>query len=79
MRINNISDSVIELYLSNDEIENIFGGYEFIDYDVPESRIKIHSLLLSAEPKTLSRIDCDKILIEVRPQNSGCTLTLTKI
>lgn len=79
MRINNINESIIELYLSDDEIENIFGGYEFIDYDTPENRIKIHSLLTSAAPKAMLPIDCNKILIEVRPKKSGCTITLTKI
>ncbi len=79
MRINTINDNKIELYLSDEEVENIFGGYELIDYDAPECRIKIHSLIISAAPKTLFPLDCERVLIEVKPKEYGCTLTLTKV
>ncbi|MBO4693316.1 MAG: adaptor protein MecA [Clostridia bacterium] len=79
MKINTMRDDKIELYLSDEEIEKIFGGYDLIDYDAPECRIKIHSLLLSAAPCTLLPLNCDRVLIEVKPKEYGCTITLTKI
>lgn len=79
MRIKTVSSDRIDIYLSNDEIEDIFGGYELIDYDTPECRIRIHSLLAAAMPGRILPLDCERILIEVRPQNPGCRISLTKL
>lgn len=79
MKINTMNDNKIELFLSDEEVEKIFGGYELIDYDLPECRIKIHSLLISAAPEGAFPLDCDKVSIEVKPKEFGCTIALTKI
>lgn len=78
MKINTINENKIELYLTDEEVDDIFGGYELIDYNTPECRIKIHSLIISAAPKSLFPLDCERIFIEVRPKGYGCTITLTK-
>ena len=79
MRVNSQSENNIELYLSDEEIEKIFGGYELIDYDSPECRVKLHALLISAAPEMLFPLECDRVLIEVKPKDYGCTIALTKI
>lgn len=79
MKINRANDQRIELYLSDEEIESLFGSYELIDYNIPECRIKIHSLLISAATDELFPLDCKRLLIEVKPKDYGCTISLTKV
>ena len=79
MDIMNVNDKRIDIYLTGIEVEEIFGGYESIDYDVPECRVKIHSLIAAAIPKSLLPLDCERAVIEVRPKEFGCVISFTKI
>ena len=79
MRVNTVDENRIEILLDNDEVNSIFGGYGLIDYDTPDCRIKIHKLLAAVMPKALLPLDCERILIEVKPQRFGCIISLTKI
>ena len=79
MKINTIGENRIEIYLSNEEIDEIFGGYGLIDYDIPDCRAKINSLISSAIPETALPLDCKRVLIEVKPLKYGCTISFVRI
>ena len=79
MKINTVNENRIDIYLSEDEINDIFGGYELIDYDAPDCRMKIHNLLAAAIPDMLLPLNCERVLIEVKPKRYGCVITFTKI
>lgn len=79
MRVCEVEDNKIEIYLSPKEIYDIFGGYEYINYKTAESKGKIHKLLAAAIPEKLLPLDCEQVLIEVRPKSPGCTISLTKV
>jgi hypothetical protein len=79
MDIMNVNNKRVDIYLNGVEVEEIFGGYEFIDYDIPECRIKIHSLIAAAMPKSLLPLDCERAVIEVKAKQSGCVISFTKI
>lgn len=79
MRINTVSDNRIDIFLSDEEINDIFGGYELIDYDAPDCRTKIHNLLAAAIPDILLPLNCERVLIEVKPRKYGCVMTFTKV
>lgn len=79
MIVNTVNSNRINIILNDDEVSRIFGGYNLIDYDAPECRIKIHNLLAAAIPEELLPLDCDRLLIEVKPLKRGCTISMTKI
>ena len=79
MKINTINENRIDIFLSDEEISDIFGGYELIDYDAPDCRTKIHNLLAAAIPDMLLPLNCERVLIEVKPRRYGCVITFTKI
>lgn len=79
MRVKTIDENRIVIYLNNQEICDIFGGYEFIDYDAADCRTKIHGLLAAAIPSAIMPFDCDRVLIEVKPEISGCSISLIKL
>lgn len=79
MDILNVTDKRMDIYLSACEVDKIFGGYDYINYDVPECRIKIHSLIAAAIPKSFLPLDCERALIEVKPKQSGCIISFTKV
>ncbi|MBR6902893.1 MAG: adaptor protein MecA [Clostridia bacterium] len=79
MRINTIDENKIEIYLSGGEIRDIFGEYALIDYDDPECRIKIHSLFAATASEIIFPLDCNRVFIEVKPVNTGCVISYTKI
>lgn len=78
MRIEEFGNHRFDIHLSGEELRAIFGGYEYIDYDNKECREKIHSLIYGNIPENISLFECRKILIEVKPARSGCTISLIK-
>ena len=79
MRVERKGENRMDILLSRAEINDIFGGYEYIDYEEEECRAKIHSIILTMIPNWLLPLDCKKIVIEVRPASTGCKITLTKV
>ena len=79
MRVEKCSDNRIEIHLSREEIHSIFGGYEYIDYNEIGCREKIHRIVTENISGAYFPLDCDKLLIEVRPARYGCNITLTKL
>lgn len=79
MKVYLFDENRVNIYLNLQEINDIFGGYENIDYNMPDCRVKIHGLIAATLPAALLPLDCTKILIEVKPNDAGCTITLTKV
>ena len=79
MKVNTVDENRIVIHLNNQEIYDIFGGYEFIDYDAADCRTKIHGLLAAAIPSAIMPFDCERVLIEVKPEINGCAISLTKL
>lgn len=79
MQVKKIGENRVDIYLNREEIYDIFGGYEFIDYDEKDCRTKIHGLLAAAIPSVFLPIDCNKVFIEIKPLSFGCAISLTKL
>ena len=57
MKVCEVEENKIEIYLNPKEIYDIFGGYEYINYKTAESKGKIHKLLAATIPKRLLPLD----------------------
>lgn len=79
MDINNINKDKIKVSLTDDEIENLFGSYNLIDYTNPHSRFMLNLILRSALPDYTLPLDCKRVLIEVKPEIKGCSIYFTCI
>ena len=78
MRVSTVNENRIDIHLSADELYDIFGGYDNIDYKKTDCRAKINCLISALVPDMFFPLDCEKILIEVRPSNPGCTISIIK-
>ena len=79
MTVDTISKNKIRIELTNEEIEVFFGGYEHINYSDPDSKLAINLLLKEALPDELLPLDCKRVLIEVSPTRTGCSILFTKL
>ncbi|MBO4432170.1 MAG: hypothetical protein J5852_01425, partial [Clostridia bacterium] len=64
MRVSTVSENRIDIHLSSNELYDIFGGYEYINYGEKDCRAKIHRLICALVPEIFP-LDCKKIMIEV--------------
>lgn len=78
MTVESLSKSKIRITLDGKEVNDLFGGYERIDYDDPLTRLVLHGLVRQALPDSGFLQDCSQLLIEVRPYCDGCTIDLIK-
>lgn len=79
MTVDTISKNKIKIELTNEEIEIFFGGYEYINYSNPDSKLAINLLLKEALPQELLPLDCNRVMIEVNPTKTGCSILFTKV
>lgn len=79
VNVNVINKNQIKINLTKEEIVKLFGGYEMIDYNNPNCKFKIDMLLYDAISKEEFPLDCDRLLIEVKPSNTGCSIYFTRI
>ncbi len=79
MTIDNINENRIKIDLTDDEIYLLFGGYEKIDYSNEQSKHTLNLLFKKAVPNGEFPLDCEKLLIEVKPANGGCSIFITKM
>lgn len=79
MTVEKLSKNKIKINLTEDEILTFFGGYDLIDYKDPAAKKILHLLLKEAMPDEMLPIDCTRVLIEVKPQSSGCAIFFTKM
>ena len=79
MTVDTISKNKIRIELTNEEIEVFFGGYEHINYSDPDSKLAINLILKEALPDEMLPLDCKRIILEVSPTKTGCSILFTKI
>lgn len=79
MRVEAIGKNEFRIYLSDEEISFIFGGYELIGYENKTEKAAMNSLLRLALPPEVYPLDCNKIMLEVKPYNSGCCIYFKKV
>ncbi len=71
-------DRKLRIVLSGEEVHNLFGNYDQINYSEPESRKKLNELIGRAFPNTAFFQNTKSVRIDVRPRNGGCSIELTK-
>ena len=79
MNTYNINKDKVKITLTDDEVNDLFGGYDLIDYNCPRSRAVLDSLLLGALPESMLPLDCKQVLIEVTEEKSGCSIQVTRL
>lgn len=79
MTVDTISKNKIRIELTNEEIDVFFGGYEHINYSDPDSKLAINLILKEALPKEMLPLDCKRVILEVCPTQTGCSILFTKI
>ncbi len=79
MHIVTISKDKIRISLTDQEIIELFGSYDMIDYSNPHSKMAINMLFHIAVPDDMLPLDCKRVLIEVKPENTGCSIYFTRI
>ena len=78
MNIKALNDCKIRITLDDSETEELFGGYDKIDYNDPLTRTVLHAIIKKALPDNLFLHNCRQLAIEVRPDGGGCTIDLIK-
>lgn len=79
MTVDTVSRNKLKICLSGDETNTLFGGYDKINYEDPHTRLVLNTLLQEALPQKAFALDCDRLLIEVKPLENGCIIYLTKL
>lgn len=78
MNVDTQTNDKIKISLSDSEIKELFGSYEMINYENPHSKL-ILGMLLESSACDNFQLDCEKILIEVKPEKNGCVIIYTKL
>lgn len=79
MNVETIDKDKLKISLTLDEIISLFGSYENINYQNQYSKATLHILYQKAVANTDFPLDCQKLLIEVKPIYSGCEIYFTKL
>ena len=78
MEIEESDSKKLRIILDSNEMTELFGSYEEIDYNDPYIRSALHSLIDRVCPQTSSLSKQDRLLIEVKPYHDGCMIELSK-
>ena len=78
MEIEESDGKKLRIILDGNEMTELFGSYEEIDYNDPYIRSALHSLIDRVCPQTSSLSKQDRLLIEVKPYHDGCMIELSK-
>lgn len=79
MDINTINKNKIKISLTDEEVSSIFGGYDKIDYKNPDSKSRLDTFLNSIIISENFILDSKSLVVEIKQETSGCTITLTKV
>lgn len=78
MNIDTLNANKMVICLTDEEVSSIFGGYDKIDYSNPNSKMRLHSFLNSIILSENFSLDSKSLLVEIRQEVYGCSITLTK-
>ena len=79
MNIDTLNANKMVISLTDEEVSSIFGGYDKIDYSSPHSKIRFNSFLNSIILSENFSLDSKSLMVEIRQEVYGCSITLTKI
>ena len=79
MNIDTLSDNKIQISLTDEEVSSIFGGYDKINYNNPQAKLRLNSFLNSVIVSANFSLDSKSLIVEIRQEITGCSITLTKI
>lgn len=79
MDVITLNSSKLKISLTYEEISLLFGSYENIDYNNSDSKATLNILYKKATELTNFPLDTDRLLIEVKPNETGCEIYFTKV
>ena len=79
MNVSTVDKNIIIIRLTDEEISSMFGGYHKISYHYRDSKEKLNSLINNIIKNSEFPLDCDSLMIEVKRENVGCSIILTKL
>lgn len=80
MTVDTISENKLKISLDADETLRLFGGYEKINYNDPDTKFALNILLRQALPEIDFKLNCPRLYVEVCPGAAGgCSIYFTKV
>ena len=79
MTVDTINENKLRICLDAKETRQLFGSYEKIDYNDPDTRFALNLILKQALPDADFTLNCQRLYVEVSPALSGgCNIYFTK-
>ncbi|MBR6573120.1 MAG: adaptor protein MecA [Clostridia bacterium] len=79
MTVDTINENKLRICLDAKETKQLFGSFEKIDYNDPDTRFALNLILKQALPEVEFTLNCQRLYVEVSPAISGgCNIYFTK-
>ena len=79
MTVDTINENKLRICLDARETRQLFGSFEKIDYNDPDTRLALNLILREALPEADFTLNCQRLYVEVSPALSGgCNIYFTK-
>ena len=79
MTVDTINENKLRICLDAKETKQLFGSFEKIDYNDPDTRFALNLILKQALPEVEFALNCQRLFVEVSPALSGgCNIYFTK-
>ena len=79
MTVDTINENKLRICLDAKETKQLFGSFEKIDYNDPDTRFALNLILKQALPEAEFTLNCQRLYVEVSPALSGgCNIYFTK-
>ncbi len=79
MTVDTINENKLRICLDAREMRQLFGSFEKIDYNDPDTRLALNLILREALPEAEFTLNCQRLYVEVSPALSGgCNIYFTK-
>lgn len=79
MTVDTINENKLRICLDAKETKQLFGSFEKIDYNDPDTRFALNLILKQALPEAEFTLNCQRLYVEVSPVLSGgCNIYFTK-
>ena len=79
MKVDKLDNNRLKISLSKEETIFLFGGYEKINYDNPDSKLALNMIIKNALPVYSFELNCKRLLIEVKQEGADCNIYLTRL
>ncbi len=79
MTVDTINENKLRICLDARETRQLFGSFDKIDYNDPDTRLALNLILREALPEAEFTLNCQRLYVEVSPALSGgCNIYFTK-